>query len=68
VRERRGFDLVDDALSPAARTHSEHDRRRVACTDDHVRCPSGAVEEVPRLELSLLALDDEKALTCGGLD
>jgi hypothetical protein len=64
MRKRRGFDLVDNALSPAARTHSEHDRRRVTCTDDHMRCSSRAMEEVPLPELSLLALHDQKALTC----
>jgi hypothetical protein len=64
MRKRRRFDQVGNALSPAARTHSEHDGGRVSCTDDHVCCPSGAMEEVPCLEPSLLALDDEEALTC----
>src|SRR5207302_2550357 len=62
VPERRRFDEVGEPPPPAARADREHDRRPVSCTDDHVRRPAGTVEEVPRFERPLLALDEEQAL------
>ena len=44
--------------APAARAHGEHDSRSLPRADDDVLRPRRAVEEVPRPQLPLLALDD----------
>ena len=58
-------DGVDDAASDpaAARADGHDDRRSVAGPDDDVLGAARTVEVVPRLELALLLLDDQQALT-----
>src|SRR5439155_14223226 len=58
-------DRVDDALArQAACTHSEDERSALAGADDDVRRSGRAVDEVPRLQLPHLVLDDQHALAC----
>src|SRR5262245_26829579 len=54
---------VDETLATAAaRAHSQDDRGLAAGADDDVLRPGRAVEEVPGLQLPLLALDDQQTL------
>ena len=57
-------DLVRDVERPVigpASPEGDHGARAVTGTDEHVLGPAGAVQEVPGLQLALLALDDREA-------
>src|SRR6266571_9029591 len=58
-RLRDGVDEPFAAETP--RPDGEDHRRPVARADDHVGGPGRAVDEVPRLELALLLLDNQHA-------
>src|SRR5262249_27815749 len=59
---RRLVRRIDEPLGAGARPDREDDRRPITGTDDHVRGAGRAVDEVPRAERPLLALDHERAL------
>src|SRR5438034_10244792 len=64
VLQRDLRDRIDEPLAlPPARAHSEHYRGLLAGADDDVLRPRRAVEEVPGLQLPLLALHDQQALS-----
>jgi hypothetical protein len=58
VAHRRLVDGV--ARSALARTDGEHERRLDGCADDHVLRLRWTMDEVPRVERTLLTLDDQQ--------
>src|SRR6478672_13136741 len=62
VAQCRFVDQILESLAAAAPAKGEDERRPVTRTDDDVRRPARAVEEVPGPQRNLLTFDEQEAL------